>query len=187
MGRKSDAAERYQRAAHLKPDYAAAHINLGSLMVAEGRFDAARRDTNWRSRQTRPVPMRTPTWRSCCWRSSPMRHCMELDRALQLDPNRLRRLTPFVWLLVAQRDPAARRVQQGQALAERIATATNRRDPSVLDALAAAQAANGLFDDAIASATEAIRLTPGGESSPEAQEIRARLNLYRAHRTFALP
>lgn len=188
MGRKADAIDRYQRAVRLKPDYGVAHVNLGSLMVAEGRFDEARRE--YVSAVT-AEPTSADAHANLAFvmlaQVEPESALKEMDLALQLDPGRLPRLSPFVWLLVAQRDPAARRIPQGRLLAERIAAATNRRDPTALDALAAAQAASGSFDEAIATATEAMRLAPGGDSSPGAQEIRGRLDLYRQRRIFTLP
>ncbi len=188
LGRKTDAAERYQRAVRLKPDYTAAHINLGSLMVGEGRVDEGRREY---ALAVTLDPANADAHANLAFvllaQGESDNALRELERALQLDAGRLPRLSPFVWLLVAQRDPAARRVPQGRLLAERIVVATNRRDPAALDALAAAQASSGSFDEAIATATEAIRQVPGGGGSPGAEDIRGRLELYREHRIFTLP
>jgi hypothetical protein len=64
---------------------------------------------------------------------------------------------------------------------------TKRKDAEALDALAAADAALGWFDEAIATALEALQRVPGGDGSPAARDIRDRIALYRAGRAFTLP
>ena len=188
VGSKADAANRYERALRLKPDYAAAHINLGGLMVGEGRLEAARRQYDL---AIVAAPDNADAHANLAFVLAAGLNTdlalVELDHALQLDPERLPRLTPFVWLLVAHRDEGARRAAPGRRLADRIVSATARRNPDALDALAAAEAAVGAFDEAVTTATEALRLVPGGETSPLGQDIRKRINLYREHRAFTLP
>ncbi|HVC98325.1 MAG TPA: tetratricopeptide repeat protein, partial [Pirellulales bacterium] len=42
QGRLDDALASYQHAVRLKPDFAEAHNNLGSLLLGKGRLDEAR-------------------------------------------------------------------------------------------------------------------------------------------------
>lgn len=178
VGRFTDAADRYSRAVGLRPSYAAAHVNLGSLMVRAGRLDEARREyaAAIAADATQADAHANLSFVLLGLRE-PDAALRELDLALQLDPDRVARLSPLVWLLVAHHDAGVRRVPQGRALAERIVGFTKRKDAAALDALAAAYAASGAFDQATATATEALRLLP--EASPQAQDIQSRLDLYR--------
>jgi len=66
-------------------------------------------------------------------------------------------------------------------LAERAASLTQHRDAGVLDVLAAAQAAGGHFDRAVASCDQALALNP---AAPLAGAIRQRRALYGEHRAY---
>jgi cytochrome c-type biogenesis protein CcmH/NrfG len=61
---------------------------------------------------------------------------------------------------------------------------TERRDPIALDVLAAAYAAQGDFERAVATVEAGIALT---SSADEARPLRERLLLYRGGRPFRLP
>jgi tetratricopeptide (TPR) repeat protein len=185
LGSKADAAARYDRAIALKPDYAAAHVNRGTLFVADGNLDAARREYE---RAVDADPASADAHANLAFVRLAGRQAdaalAEMDRALQLDPPRIRRLTPFAWLLVAHADAASRRPARGRELAERIVAATARQDPDALDVLAAADAALGRFDEAIATASEALSLAATGSSL--ADDIRHHIADYRQQRTITL-
>ena len=70
-------------------------------------------------------------------------------------------------------------VTLAELLAEQAARATGHREPTILDTLAAAQAEAGLFDQAVQTARGAIELATAAGQTPVADEIRARLDLYR--------
>ena len=93
----------------------------------------------------------------------------QLHEALRLDPQRLTRSTPFVWLLATHPQESARRPDQARQLAERIVAATGRRDPGALDALAACYAALGRFDEAVTAARDALAVA----SRPDHATLRA--------------
>jgi hypothetical protein len=54
----------------------------------------------------------------------------------------------------------------------------------VLDALAAAYAENGQFSQAVATARKALALASQGKPGGLADELRARLRMYEAHRPW---
>lgn len=185
LGRTTAALERYTAAAALAPTYAAAHVNRGSLLVRANRLDAAREAfTAAIAADATNVDAHADLALVMLARREPDAALAELGRTLVLDPARLPRLSPFVWLLVAHHDVPSRRIPQGLDLATRIVVATNRRDPSALDALAAAQAASGLFDAAEATLRDALRLVDGATDS--ARDMRTRLELYRKRGAFSL-
>jgi spermidine synthase len=111
---------------------------------------------------------------------------VQVREALRLDPDRLSRLIPFVWLLEAHPVATSRRPDDARQLAERIVAVTGRRDPAALDALAACYAALGRFGDATIDATAALAVVNG----PQTDEIRAviteHLDRYRHGQTVTL-
>ncbi len=111
---------------------------------------------------------------------------VRVRKTLELKPDLLTGLTPFVWLLAAHPEPGARRPADARTLAEQIVSATSGRDPAALDALAACHAALGSFEDAVRLASAAEVAT---RASPPAmrEAIRARIALYRAGHAFTLP
>ncbi|MFN7985336.1 MAG: tetratricopeptide repeat protein [Vicinamibacterales bacterium] len=185
LGRATDASTRYARAVQLKPDYAAARVNLGSLFVRAGRLDDARREYAAAiAADRRNADAHANLALVMLGQRQPDAALTELDVALTLDAARVRQLSPFIWLLVAHHDADVRRIPQGRALAERMVSASDRRDASALDALAAAYAASHAFDRATQTASDALRLVPA--DSPLARDIQARLDLYQRGLTFVL-
>ena len=61
----------------------------------------------------------------------------EFEQALRLDPDAVSPLAGLAWVRAVAGDPAVRQPGQAIRLAERAAALRNRKDPAVLDALAA--------------------------------------------------
>jgi spermidine synthase len=92
-------------------------------------------------------------------------------------------MNEVAWILATGdarvRDPAA-----AVRLAERAAELTQRRQPLVLDTLAAAYAAAGNYDRATGAAQEAVALAASAGAGSLAADIGRRLELYRQKRPF---
>ena len=71
-------------------------------------------------------------------------------------------------------------------LGETAARLTVHSDPSALDALAAAYAAAGRFDEAVEAAKAAVRAATSARLPAFAAEIRERQSLYEGHRAFRI-
>ena len=99
-------------------------------------------------------------------------------RMLEMNPAAPESLSELAWLLASHPDPARRDPLEAVGLAERAASLTNHRQPGVLDVLAAAYAAAGRLDQAIATAETALGLVPPGRDML-ATAIRERLQRYR--------
>ncbi|REK24588.1 MAG: hypothetical protein DWQ42_13430 [Planctomycetota bacterium] len=67
----------------------------------------------------------------------------------------------LAWTLATTRDGAVRDPRQAIRLAESVDRATNHQNPSVLDTLATAQAANGDFETAVRTVRQALELARG--------------------------
>ncbi|MBI3494054.1 MAG: hypothetical protein HY047_20090, partial [Acidobacteria bacterium] len=93
-------------------------------------------------------------------------------------------LAALAWTLATSPDATLRKPAEAVRLAERAATLTNRRDVTVLDALAAAYASAGRFADAVASEQVALDLVETAGATAAAAPIRSRLELYRRKKPF---
>jgi len=101
--------------------------------------------------------------------------------AVRIDPSSVQAHRNIAWFLATMSGgPSAS--AEAIAAGERAAALTGRRDPQMLDALAAAYAASGRFDDAIATAERAAALA-GDDLAPA---VRERLALYRKHEPYRL-
>jgi Tfp pilus assembly protein PilF len=92
----------------------------------------------------------------------------------------------LAWLLATHRDAGVRSPEEAVTHAER-AAALSGDDPAVLDTLAAAYAAAGRFEEAVATSNRAARMVRDQGSPELARAIEERRNLYRRGRTWVEP
>jgi protein O-mannosyl-transferase len=90
----------------------------------------------------------------------------------------------FAWLLATSSDETRRDPPAAIQLAHHACRLTNFENPQLLDTLAAAYAAAGRFDEAVAAATRARDFASAGRANDLAARIETRLNLYRSGRAF---
>jgi cytochrome c-type biogenesis protein CcmH/NrfG len=80
------------------------------------------------------------------------------ERALQADPDDVMSIDRVAWILATSTDDRLRNGARAETLAAHAVVLTHVSDVRSLDTLAAAQAEQGRFDDAIVSETRAIAL-----------------------------
>jgi tetratricopeptide (TPR) repeat protein len=85
----------------------------------------------------------------------------------------------FAWLLATSTDARVRDGRGAIGFAERAVAATNRKNPAILDTLAAAYAEDGQFDRAVNVQQDALRMA---RNEGEKTEFEAHLKLFNAHR-----
>ena len=90
----------------------------------------------------------------------------------------------LAWLLATHPDPDIREPLNAIEVAEGLRRDGKRLEPDQLDTLAAAYAAAGRFPEAGLTASAAAQLARNTDRPELAQEIEARLLLYRAQRPF---
>ena len=109
-------------------------------------------------------------------------------RALQVQPDAPEAHTELAWLLATDPDPRIRDPIEAVRLAERASRLTDRKNAAVLDVLAAAYAAAGRFNEAVATARSALAALPPSASQSElAGSIQHRLDLYVKSRPYLRP
>ncbi len=108
-------------------------------------------------------------------------HFRQADRLL---PNHPLVLSGMAWILATHSDEKVRQPESAIHLAQQAAKLTQRRDPTVLDTLAAAMAAVGQFDQAVQWAQAAIDMANSAGDRQLAEQIRQRLEGYQQQRPF---
>lgn len=184
-GALDEALRHFRRAVALRPAHAAAHNNLGAVLKALGRpaeaaphFErAVALDAGNAAAHNNLASALASSGRA----ADAVRH---YRRALALEPDGIEALTSLAWILATSGGEPPRAPAEALALAERAAALTGRRDVNVLATLAAACAATGRFDEALAAQRQALSLarTLGGPGL--VTELQRRLALYSQGRPF---
>jgi tetratricopeptide (TPR) repeat protein len=107
--------------------------------------------------------------------------------AFQRDPQWPRKFTARAWRLTTDPHRSRRDPRLAYELASQAIQAVDAPTASMLDALAAAQAALGWFPDAIQSARQALAKALASEETALADSIQGRLRLYEQGQPFAYP
>ena len=159
MGHLADARARYLEATRLDPQYSAAHNNLANVLYGDG--DVAEAETHYRtavSADPSNAEAHCAYGRLLTETRRPRNAIAEYRAAIERRPDWTPCLINFSWILSAHADATIREPAEAIRLAERAATLTNRQNADALDALGAAYAAAGRFDEAISTATAAAVL-----------------------------
>jgi len=107
--------------------------------------------------------------------------------ALRIDPDFARAQNNLAWLLATRAPAAGGDPVRAVALAERACKHSGNRVATYLDTLAAAYAAAGRFNEAIATAEKAIEVARAVNDSSLAEKIEGRLQMYRSGHTYVQP
>jgi Flp pilus assembly protein TadD len=188
LGRFIEARDRYVEATRLDPSYSAAHNNLANILSREGNLrDAASHYEIAVTADPSNAEAHCAFARALTEAGNPQRAIAEYRTAIATRPDWAPCLINFSWLLSAHADPGIRQPAEAVRLAERSVALTDRHDPGALDALAAAYAAAGRFNEAVQAGLAAETLATQGGLRDAAQQIRARVDLYRQARAFIIP
>jgi Flp pilus assembly protein TadD len=187
-GRLAPAEAAFRAAIAHGPDYAPAHNNLGSVRRARGDLGGA-------TAALQDAVRLDPTYAEAHYnlglvyqesgdRVGATRH---FRRAIELQPQQPQGYNALAWLLATSPDRTPAAAGEAVALAQRAATLTQGKDASALDTLAAAYAASGDHDRAVAAAERALEVANASGQRPLAAEISRRLEAYRRFRVSSEP
>ena len=93
----------------------------------------------------------------------------------------------LAWLLATWHQADIRNPQEAVRIAEQGCKITDYKNLSLLDTLAAAYAAAGRFDEAIATADRALELARLSQSEEMIKEMQDRMRLYLAGQAYIEP
>jgi arylsulfatase A-like enzyme/Tfp pilus assembly protein PilF len=185
QGKLEEAVGEYRRALALDQNLAAAHNSLGSVLGSQGRLLEAASHFREALRIKPDDPEAHNNLglalRALGRREQALQH---FEAALRQRPDWPVPMNEMAWILATHPDPRVRNPAEAVRLAEGAAERTARRQPVILDTLAAAYAAAGQFDRAAVTAEEATALAAAGGPAALAGEISRRLELYRRKRPF---
>jgi Tfp pilus assembly protein PilF len=219
-GQVEDAIAQLEKAVAIDPDYAQAHYTLGSALGREGRLEEelAHYRSALRAKPDYPealnnlggvlsalgrpheamVPLREAVRLRPDYAIAHLNLAIALSRSNELDeaaaeyrttltlrPNDPRALSGLSWILAVHPRDEVREPEEAVRLAER--ARESLADAETLDALAAAYASANRYLDAVRVAEEALAAALGSRRSALAEEIRARLDLYRRGKSFRAP
>jgi tetratricopeptide (TPR) repeat protein len=180
-GRRSEALASYERALALDPGYVLARVNYGGLLRFVGRVEEATAALEGvLAEQPRIQFAHHNLGLARLDAGEPSRAIAEFRAELEVQPTFVPAMLELTWILAAGPDPALRDPVEAARLARRARELSGDRDAAVLDALAAAQAAGGSFDAAIATAERAAALAEPARRA----RIAARIERYRRGEPF---
>ena len=185
LERKFDEAmAEFRDALRVDPDYADAHNNLGALLTLAGRFDEAADHYRRALAINDDNSDAHNNLARILWAEGHRAEAVdEFTRASAIKPDAPAPLAGLAWVRATAPDAAMRDPAEAVRLGERAAQLPGRRDPSVLDILAAAYALAGQFDRATATAQAALDLAAVSQPAL-ADQIRTRLALYAQRQPF---
>jgi tetratricopeptide (TPR) repeat protein len=186
-----EAAERYYREAlAIHPNMARAHLGLAELLRESGRVDAAvdhyRKGIALQQRRGATVGADVHYGFGLAYLARRQLHPAldQFEIATARNPLWPVPLNASAWLLATDPDPSVRRPERALRLAEQANSLAGKRSATVLDTLAAAQAASGDFERARTTAQAALTLAEADDRLKLADEIRTRLALYERSEPF---
>ena len=188
QGNYTEAASHLTAALRLRPGVPKTHYLLGLALAFQGRADEA-------TAHFQETLRLDPTFAQAYYRlgliwtahGRPQEAVKAYRDALRLRPDSTDFENELAWTLATNDSPAVRDGGEAVRLAERACDRTDRRDPALLDTLAACYAEVGRFDDAVAVAEQAQTLARERGKSELADEIAVHAGLFREHRPLREP
>jgi tetratricopeptide (TPR) repeat protein len=184
-GRGEEAIDQYEAALDLAPGFVAAHINLARTYQLLGRFEDAAEHYR-RTVELEPESAEAHLALGNALRTTgDTRGALEhLRAAVRLEPRAAEPMLALAWALATDPDPEIRDPGTAIRLAEDAISAMDPPDPRALATLAAAHAATGDFDAAIARGREALDFARRIGDTTLARSIEAHLELYAEGRPY---
>ena len=187
QGQLDEAVREYRLALAIDPRLAAAHNSLGSILGSQGRVSEA---TQHFREAVRVEPNNAEAHNNLGLAlrltGKADEALVQLRAALTLRSDWTAPMSEIAWTLATHPDPKLRDPAEAVRLAERAAELTGRRDPVVLDTLAAAYAGAGDWPRAATTAEAALALAAGRPRNVT-DEIGQRLALYRRKQPYREP
>ncbi len=185
QGQVQAADEAFGRALERDPDWVSALEGRGDVARARGRLEDAERHYQQVLRAQPASPgAHYGLGAIRLAQGAPQVAMVHLRKAVEANDAYIGVLNDDAWRLATDPDPGARAPGQALALAALADQLTGHRVPELLDTLAAAQAANGEFEQAAQTLDRALALAAGGSAAQYIPEFRQRRALYRRGKAF---
>jgi protein O-mannosyl-transferase len=184
-GRTDEALTQFQKVLQINPDNADAHDNLGSALLQTGKADEAIGQFQM-ALHSKPDDAQTHyNLGSAFYQKGRMAEAInEYQRALQIKPVNPEVQNNLAWLLATCPDASLRNGNKAVELAQQANEITGRRNPIILNTLAAAFAEAGKFDAAKLTIQRAIELASAAGRQGLAEQLNKELKRYEAGRAL---
>ena len=182
LGKPAEAMLQFREALRLQPDYALAHNNLGHALVRLGNLSAAREE--FTEAATLDPKLADARYNIGALDAADGHTAAAIERfreAVRLQPDWLQAVGTLAWVLATAPSAALRNPDEAVRLAAHAAELSDRRDADILDIVAAAEAAAGQFDAAVATCDAALALNP---KTTAAAAISQHASLYKQRRSY---
>ncbi|MGD1021060.1 MAG: tetratricopeptide repeat protein [Verrucomicrobiia bacterium] len=179
-GKTKEAIAHFEQALRIKPDSAEAHYNLGKAFLQEGRLREAIVHLEQTIRIKPDYAAAHYNLGNALARTGKIEEAIaHFEQALRIKPDYADVQNDLAWLLATRGPSEGGDPVRAVTLAERACAQTGNSAFPYLDTLAAAYAAAGRFQEAVATAQKAIDLARAAGQTQAANEIMPRLELYR--------
>ncbi len=184
-GHVDEAVEHIRESVRLNPRVAQSHYYLGAFLLEQGHPDQSVPELQEALRLNPRYPSGEATLGEAYMMMGSDAEALEhLQRAIAQNPSQTISLVDAARILSSSRNAALRNGAEAVKLAAQANQLTNGTDPNVLDALGAAYAEAGQFQQALEAANQALKLVEASGNAAQAQLIRNRIGLYQAGEPF---
>jgi tetratricopeptide (TPR) repeat protein len=187
-GKHDESIRSFREGVRRWPTSAEAYYNLGAVLERNGELDEAlgqyvkAADLN-----PRYVEAHLSLGLIYARRGDQTRAVDQFRRVLELDPASTPAQTQLAWLLATSANPSIRNPAAAVSLAEQAVARTSGQDAGALDALAAAFAAGGQFDQAVTTAERTLAVLGRDADAGTLAAARDRLARYRRRTAYVTP
>jgi tetratricopeptide (TPR) repeat protein len=188
QGKFPEAVRHYLEAISIKPEYAMAYNNLGVILAHQEKNKAAI------SHFYEAIRIDSGYVRAYCNLGKVFANQGRIEeailnyrKALNLSTDMSQALYYLSWILATYEDGKYRNGEEAVKLAEKLCRIAQYKQPLALDALAAAYAESGRFDDAVLTAKKGFILALHQGPEELVLGLKERLKLYRAGRPYRKP
>ena len=184
QGKLEEAAHFFSWSLKTNPEFGIARINLGSVLIDQGRVDEALAQF-FEVLEHVDDPQTHAHIGNALWsKGEPGPAIEHLEEAIRLAPSNPVVMNNLGWMLAAAPDAALRDPSRALELTAAVLEQTGIRDPGVLDTQGVSYAALGRFDEAIEVARDGIDRARELGDRELADEIAGRLELYRRGQVY---
>lgn len=180
-GKPDEAIARFQIVLQIKPGFAPACANIGNILLAEGKPQQAAEQFQKLLELNSNDANAHLNLGLCFFQLGKMADAkLQYEQALQIDSANPQTLNNLAWLLAACPDASLRDGDKAVGLARESNEISGGADPAVLHILAAAQAQDGRFADAVQTAQQALSLAQAQSNSTLVKQLQDELKYYNA-------
>ena len=187
-GKVEQAERHWRQVLRLKPDLAGAAAGLGLVLVRRGKFaEAVPYFQKAVDIEPKDIAVRDHLAGALLLQGKTREALTQWREILRLQPKEILALNAVAWVLATSPEPSLRNGKEAVELAQAAVALVKDPAPPLLDTLAAAYAEAGQFSPALETAQRAQTMASKLGEKQLSQEIRGRIDLYRAHSAFHTP